>query len=129
MELWKNDKIQFARLLAEIRAAGLDDETWQVVAESMDLTEGEIREILERAEAYWDSVKLLPHSSVRTVEYYRCWDGNSGGDWDTDFIEIPADTPDDQLDAAVQAAARSIDWTDSVPPVFVGFYATADYDE
>ena len=33
---------------------------------------------------------------TRRVEYYRLWGGDSGT-WDTDFIEIPADTSDKRL--------------------------------
>ena len=59
--------------------------------------------------------------TVREVEYFRLWPGNSGdsGTWDTDFIEIPADTPDDQVDAAIREAAAKIEWQKE-PPVMVG---------
>ena len=70
--------------------------------------------------------KPMPRA-VREVEYFRLWAGNSGdsGTWDTDFLEIPADTPDDQLDQAVQEAAAKIEWPKE-PPVMVGLirYAT-----
>jgi hypothetical protein len=63
---------------------------------------------------------------TRDVEYYRLWAGNSGdgGTWDTDYLRIPADTPDEQLDEAVRKAAERIKWRDE-PPVIVGFYSAA----
>jgi hypothetical protein len=61
---------------------------------------------------------------TREVEYYRLWAGNAGdaGTWDTDFIAIPADTPEHRIEAAVQEAAASIKWRDA-PPVLVGLYS------
>jgi hypothetical protein len=72
-------------------------------------------------------VKKTRKPATRTVEYYRCWAGNGGdsGTWDTDFIQIPADTSDDELDQAVREAAARIRWTYE-GPVLVGFYAGAD---
>ena len=55
--LWKNDKIQFPRLLAEIRAMGLDDGEYEALGEQMDLTKDEIDELLERAETEWQAHK------------------------------------------------------------------------
>jgi hypothetical protein len=55
---------------------------------------------------------------TRRVEYYRLW---GGGTWDTDFIDIPADTPDDQVDQAIRKATERIQWRDD-PPVIVGCY-------
>jgi len=64
---------------------------------------------------------------TRRVEYYRLWSGNSGdsGTWDTDFINIQADTPDDKVDNAIRQAAVKIKWRDA-PPVIVGYYCDAD---
>jgi hypothetical protein len=56
----------------------------------------------------------------RRVEYYRLWGGDSGT-WDTDFIDIPADTPHDMLDKAIRQAAAKIEWQDEAP-VIVGLY-------
>jgi len=66
----------------------------------------------------------------RQVEYYRCWagDGGDSGTWDTDFIEIPKDTPDDKLDAAVREAAQKVQWREE-PPVLTGFYAKSEDTE
>ncbi len=58
---WKNDAIQFARLIAEMEAAGLfpaeDAEGEAALLESMDLAQGELTEIIDRAQAVWDDVK------------------------------------------------------------------------
>jgi hypothetical protein len=64
---------------------------------------------------------------TRQIEYYRLWSGNSGdsGTWDTDFINIAADTPDDKVDKAIRKAAAEIEWRDDVP-VIVGYYCDAE---
>jgi hypothetical protein len=69
-------------------------------------------------------------TKTRKVEYYRLWAGNGGdsGTWDTDFIDIPSDTPDDELDRAVRKAARKVRWRDELP-VLVGHYADTDEPE
>jgi hypothetical protein len=64
---------------------------------------------------------------TRFVEYYRLWGGDSGS-WDTDFIDIPADTPDHKLNRAIREAAAAIGWREEVP-VIVGYYADADDEE
>jgi len=69
-------------------------------------------------------------SKTRRVEYYRLWSGNSGdsGTWDTDFINIQADTSDDKVDEAIRKAAAKIKWRDG-PPVIVGYYCDAANQE
>ena len=66
-------------------------------------------------------------AKTRHAEYFRLWAGNSGdsGTWDTDFFDVPADTPDDELDEAIRKAAATIKWRDG-PPVIVGYYCDAD---
>jgi hypothetical protein len=65
---------------------------------------------------------------TREVEYFRLW-GTDHGTWDTDYIRIPADTDDYELDAAICAAVEKIDWGYEMP-VIVGFYSEHDnYDE
>ena len=59
---------------------------------------------------------------TRTVEYFRCWDDHT---WDTDFIEVPADTPEEKLDEAVIEAAQAIDWENEAPAL-VGLYCASD---
>ena len=64
---------------------------------------------------------------TRRVEYWRMWAGSEGdrGEWDTDYIEIPADTPDDKLGEAIYEAAKQINWS-TEPPVMVGFYSSTE---
>jgi hypothetical protein len=54
---WNEDGIQFARLLAEIRAVGLTKEQYEALSESMDLARNEIDEVLERAETEFQKIK------------------------------------------------------------------------
>ena len=77
--------------------------------------------------------QLTPTGSnalTRQIEVYRLWSGNAGdsGYWDTDFLQIPAATPDDKMDAAVQKASAQIQWSDG-PPVLIGVYSIPDYEE
>jgi uncharacterized protein (UPF0210 family) len=67
---------------------------------------------------------------TRQVEYYRLWAGGSGdsGTWDTDMMEIPADTPADGIEEAVQKFAAEIRWRDQ-PPVIVGVYSVPEPEE
>jgi len=46
---WKNDQLQFARLLSEIQASKLTSEQYKDLSESMDLSFDEIDELLQRA--------------------------------------------------------------------------------
>ena len=55
---WQNDAIQFPRLLAELRAIGLYPSQYQELIDASDLSEGQIDELLERAEAVWTDLKL-----------------------------------------------------------------------
>ena len=64
---------------------------------------------------------------TRPVEYYRLWGGDSGT-WDTDFVEVPAETPDDQIEEAVQKAVAKIKWREE-SPVIVGVYCAPDPEE
>ncbi len=63
--------------------------------------------------------------ATRTIEYWRMWEGQQ---WDTDFIEIPYDTDEDDIGLAVQTAANDIDWKDEIP-VFVGVYHIPEDEE
>ena len=66
---------------------------------------------------------------TRRVEYYRLWGGDlAHGTWDTNFIDITTNTPDDMLDEAIRTAARRIAWRDE-PPVIVGCYCDAGDQE
>jgi hypothetical protein len=67
-------------------------------------------------------------AKTRTVEYFRGWAGNGGdsGTWDTDYVDIPADTPDDKVQQAIEAACARIEWRDGEAPVLVGLYGDGD---
>ncbi len=52
-----NDRIQFTRLLAELYAAGIPQETIDQAAASMDLEPAEVQEILARADRDWERAK------------------------------------------------------------------------
>lgn len=64
---WENNDIQFPRVLAELGALGVLDDTIhtdqgfltirQALASEMDVTENELNEVLDRAEAVWQSIK------------------------------------------------------------------------
>jgi hypothetical protein len=68
--------------------------------------------------------------TTREIEFYRLWAGNGGasGTWDTDFVDIPADTPDELIAAAVQRAADQIAWNPT-PPVAVGVYSVPPLED
>jgi hypothetical protein len=56
--LWDNDELQFARLIAEAELSGaFTGAVMQELQEEMDLTEGDIHELLERAQRSWDIAK------------------------------------------------------------------------
>jgi len=61
-DLWDHDWVQFARLLAEIKATGLTPEQMRDLKDSMDLESEEIHELLDRAESTFDAAKegLMP---------------------------------------------------------------------
>ena len=68
---------------------------------------------------------------MRKVEYYRCWASSEGdrGDWDTDYIEIPANTPDSEIETAIRKAAANIEWKDGIAPAFIGLYCSGGPEE
>lgn len=55
---WKNDYLQFARLLAEIQS-NVDFKITDELKEAMDLNEDEIAEVFDRADVAWQEVKSL----------------------------------------------------------------------
>ena len=77
----------------------------------------------------FDEGTTVPRKT-RQIEYYRLWSGNGGdsGTWDTDFVEIPADTADDQIDKAVEKAVAAIRWRDE-PPITTGVYSVPEPEE
>lgn len=57
-DFWDRDDVQFARLLAEIKAAGLTTKQYVTIAKSMDVSVGRIGELLDRAEESFDAFKM-----------------------------------------------------------------------
>lgn len=57
-KLWKDDKVQFARLIAEAEAAGaFTPKVLKSMADSMDLYRDEVLTIIGRAQDCFDKVK------------------------------------------------------------------------
>jgi hypothetical protein len=68
---WKDDKIQFARLLCEIQANIVGSkEDWDLLLESMDLTQEEVDSLFERAGKVWEAskVRVFAQHAVLPVE-------------------------------------------------------------
>lgn len=55
--IWKNNSIQFPRLLAEIHAIGLTQYQLEDIADSMDLTENDLMELFYRAIKQFNKIK------------------------------------------------------------------------
>lgn len=54
---WNSNRVQFARLLAEIKMAGLSAKQMNYLSKSMDLSKPEINSILDRAEEEFEEIK------------------------------------------------------------------------
>ena len=57
---WRNNAIQFPRLIAELEVAGAFFQNSSVMLrlqEDTDLTEAEISELVDRAQTEWDRIK------------------------------------------------------------------------
>ncbi len=59
--IWEDDSIQFPRLLAEIRAAGLTPQILSLLRKSMGLGNKQIEELFVRAEKKWERIKDQVH--------------------------------------------------------------------
>ena len=57
MNLWQRDDVQFPRLLAEIKAAGLPPEVVEALCASMDITREQLDELLDRAEETFGAIQ------------------------------------------------------------------------
>lgn len=58
---WANNELQFARLIAEIEAAGgFTEQLVQDLCASMDLEKDQVTELIDRAQKHWDEAKNLP---------------------------------------------------------------------
>jgi hypothetical protein len=73
---WQDDKLQFARLIAELEAAGaftasvMDD-----LCSSMNLSNIEISDVVDRAQKFWEEAKAMPtitelHAEGEMMEEY-----------------------------------------------------------
>lgn len=57
-ENWKNNQLQYPRLIAEMEAAGVfDREMLSTLTEEMDLTSDEVMDLVGRAQKDWDRTK------------------------------------------------------------------------
>jgi hypothetical protein len=55
---WEDDSIQFPRLIAEIQSCvAINDADWETMLESMDLTNDQLVELFDRADAAWERIK------------------------------------------------------------------------
>lgn len=55
---WKNNGIQFPRLIAELEAAGaFTPRVMKELRASMDLSTHEISSVVDRAQGIWDAIK------------------------------------------------------------------------
>jgi len=55
---WEDDKIQFARLIAEINAnVGISEKDFKSLCESMDLDQSNINKLFDRADSFWEETK------------------------------------------------------------------------
>jgi hypothetical protein len=69
---WKNNGVQFARLLSEISAVGLTDQQYTDLGTSMDLPRERIDELLRRADEEFESSKPPPETNPEPgSEYLR----------------------------------------------------------
>jgi hypothetical protein len=92
-EIWKNDDVQFPRLLSEILAAGLPEETLEQLCNSMDLQKSEIFEILERADRKFEQIKNELCDKDSSVESSFILDESSEENEESDIyyeVDIPS---------------------------------------
>ncbi len=66
----------------------------------------------------------MKRTRKRTVECFLCW---SDGTWSTDFVEIPADTPDDRVADVAELAIYRRQWAKDL--AFGGLYNSNDDEE
>jgi len=67
---WEDDSIQFPRLLAEINACvDISLLDWQKLQESMNLSEGNILDLFERANQKWEMIKKSVQAGVISKKY------------------------------------------------------------
>lgn len=54
---WKNNDIQFARLLSELKTTGLTPRQYHIIEDSTGLNTHQINEILDRADHQWEIIR------------------------------------------------------------------------
>ena len=55
---WRDNSIQFPRLISEIGATiDFTNKEWNDLCESMDLSQGEINDLFDRAQLKWEAIK------------------------------------------------------------------------
>jgi hypothetical protein len=57
--MWNVDFVQFARLLNEIAAVGLDDKQMKAISASMNVKQEEVKQLLTRATTKWEELSPL----------------------------------------------------------------------
>ena len=73
-----SDEIQFARMLSEILAAGINQEQMSLLGEMMDVDVEEVREVFDRARATWEAVKAKRLGSVEKERVYEVFNETDG---------------------------------------------------
>ena len=68
---WRDDTIQFARLIDEIQAAGVDDDMIDALSTSMDLSIGRVKSLFARAEGVWEAAKPPVDFGEQMAHYPR----------------------------------------------------------
>lgn len=59
--LWSTNQIQFPRLIAELDSAGLlDKDTRKRVADKMEVSVGDVADLIDRAGQQWDRIVHSP---------------------------------------------------------------------
>jgi len=71
--IWKNDNVQFARLLAEIAAVDIGESVWDELCVSMDIESDQLSELFNRAQCAFEAKKLeiCPPPNVQAAEQLR----------------------------------------------------------
>lgn len=79
MDNWKNNSIQFPRLIEEAQAAGaFTDEVIDAMCESMNLEKSELFELMERARIEWERIKNK-WTLTNKLPNHKLYVGLSGG--------------------------------------------------
>jgi hypothetical protein len=78
--MWKDDSIQFPRLLAELRAIGLTEEQYASLVVSMDLKRTDIDELFDRSADLWSVLlNIFDVWVIRQSVFSSMYWGNDSG--------------------------------------------------